>query len=367
MRCSSCREQVSHTEGEVSEFRSRQVCGILRHMPKVKPTPPPAPLRLPAAYGRALVNQFGKTPFERAALLAKSGMSEADIAAPSAEIDVAALLRIVAAVTEAEGEDWPLRAGQVWANAMQGALDVAARSARTLGDAVAILARYGRVRAPYLSIKLVQTRRAAQLIIDRAIDMDEPAWRSIAYAVALSVHAMLAQMCERELEGGRITFPWRSPSFAQRLRDATGYKLEFATPQFIIEIPAELCARLSPFADPDLHASAVAELEQARARQRGPDDIVRDTIRVIIGQLPKRVGEEHVASLLGLSRRTLVRKLTVASTSYRVLLDQALRERAAAMLARDEMSRTEMAAALGYADPTSFSRACRRWFDETKS
>jgi AraC-like DNA-binding protein len=354
-------------KGAPSEFRSRQVCGILRHMTKVKLPPAPAPLRLPASYGRALVNQFGRTQDGRASLLANADTSESAIATWSAEIDVAVLLRIVAAVTEAEGEDWPLRAGQVWANAMQGALDVAARSARTLGDAIAILAKYGRVRAPYLAVKLVRSRRAAQLLLDRAVDMDEPAWRSIAYAVTLSVHAMLAQMCERALDGGRVTFPWRSPPFAQRLREASSFKLEFAAPQFMIEIPAEWCAQPSPFADPDLHASAIADLELAGERQRGSNDVVRDAIRVIVGQLPHRVGEERVASLLGQSRRTLVRKLTAAGTSYRTLLDRALRERAAAMLARDDMSRTEMAAALGYADPTSFSRACRRWFGAPKS
>ncbi|MBS0385429.1 MAG: AraC family transcriptional regulator ligand-binding domain-containing protein [Proteobacteria bacterium] len=333
-------------------------------MPKANSRP--APLRLPAAYGRALVNRFASTPLEQAALLAKANVPEAAVASSTAEIEVAALLRIVVAVTAAEGEDWPLRATQVWANAMQGALDVAARSAPTIGDAIAILAKYGRVRAPYLSIKLVRTRRVERLLIDRAIDTDEPAWRSIAYAIAFSVQAMLAQMCECAVENARVTFPWRSPVFAPRLREAVSYRLEFEAPQFMIEIPAKWCATRSPFADPDLHASAVAELDQADERQFGSDDVVRDTIRVIARQFPQRVGEDRLASLLGLSRRTLVRKLAAAGTSYRALLDQALRERAAAMAARGNMSRAEMAAALGYADPTSFSRACRRWFEVQK-
>jgi len=32
------------------------------------------------------------------------------------------------------------------------------------------------------------------------------------------------------------------------------------------------------------------------------------------------------------------------------------------MLAARKLSRDEMAEALGFEDPTSFSRACRRWF-----
>jgi AraC-like DNA-binding protein len=34
------------------------------------------------------------------------------------------------------------------------------------------------------------------------------------------------------------------------------------------------------------------------------------------------------------------------------------------MIAAGGRSRADMAAALGYADPTSFSRACRRWFKD---
>jgi AraC-like DNA-binding protein len=57
-----------------------------------------------------------------------------------------------------------------------------------------------------------------------------------------------------------------------------------------------------------------------------------------------------------------VRRLAKAGLSYRSLVDNMLRARAEAMRAAGKLSREEMAAALGYAEATSFSRACRRWF-----
>jgi AraC-like DNA-binding protein len=44
------------------------------------------------------------------------------------------------------------------------------------------------------------------------------------------------------------------------------------------------------------------------------------------------------------------------------MLDAELKSRARAMIDEDKLSRSEMAEALGFDDPTSFSRACRRWF-----
>jgi AraC-like DNA-binding protein len=44
-----------------------------------------------------------------------------------------------------------------------------------------------------------------------------------------------------------------------------------------------------------------------------------------------------------------------------------LRERVRAMLSIGALSRDEMAAALGYSDATSFSRACRRWFGSERA
>jgi AraC-like DNA-binding protein len=48
------------------------------------------------------------------------------------------------------------------------------------------------------------------------------------------------------------------------------------------------------------------------------------------------------------------------------LLDAELKARARGLLDEGRLSRTEMADALGFDDPTSFSRACRRWFGQVR-
>ena len=117
--------------GRVDEFTSRQDCGILRHMNDARSEDSQTPI--PAAYARALLRRFGATPARRAELLAQTGLDEAALNAPGAEPPLHAVLELAARITRAEGEAWPLAAKSVWSNAMQGALDVAVRSAATFG------------------------------------------------------------------------------------------------------------------------------------------------------------------------------------------------------------------------------------------
>ncbi|MGE8383563.1 MAG: helix-turn-helix transcriptional regulator, partial [Pseudomonas putida] len=79
---------------------------------------------------------------------------------------------------------------------------------------------------------------------------------------------------------------------------------------------------------------------------------------------PKR---ETLAQALHLSQRTLQRRLQEEGTSFQTLLDDTRRELAEQYLAQPGMTLLETAYLLGFADPSNFYRAFRRWFDATPS
>lgn len=70
---------------------------------------------------------------------------------------------------------------------------------------------------------------------------------------------------------------------------------------------------------------------------------------------------ERVAKLCGVSKRTLVRRLSEIGTSLKAELDQIRMHRAKALLRDGEQSIAGIGASLGYADPSAFTRAFRRW------
>ncbi|ODA66635.1 HTH-type transcriptional regulator VirS [Methyloligella halotolerans] len=76
-------------------------------------------------------------------------------------------------------------------------------------------------------------------------------------------------------------------------------------------------------------------------------------------------GIDHVAARLGLSRRTLQRRLREQAVSFESLAETTLRDQARALLKDRDMPITEIALSLGYSDPAHFTRAFRRWTGET--
>lgn len=89
--------------------------------------------------------------------------------------------------------------------------------------------------------------------------------------------------------------------------------------------------------------------------------------RLIVEALPDGVPTiGAISAQLGISERTLRRRLTEAGTSFEQLLENLQRERAEALLKGTYPIR-EIALAVGFSDPSAFSRAFKRWTGKTPS
>jgi len=74
---------------------------------------------------------------------------------------------------------------------------------------------------------------------------------------------------------------------------------------------------------------------------------------------------EAVARLLGFSPRTFQRLLNEAGVSYSDLVDRCRCKAACESLEQTRKPIHDIAAVLGYSDPSSFARAFRRWTGQT--
>ncbi len=99
---------------------------------------------------------------------------------------------------------------------------------------------------------------------------------------------------------------------------------------------------------------------------RSVEDEVR---RILSDHLPDsgRFGVAKAARAVGLSARTLQRTLRKSGDSFAAIKQDKRRGMAETYLADTDLSVTEIAHILGYADGACFTRACRRWFGLTPS
>jgi AraC-like DNA-binding protein len=111
-----------------------------------------------------------------------------------------------------------------------------------------------------------------------------------------------------------------------------------------------------------------AERELARLRAPSLAERVRSELALAFerrsGDLPSA---GSLAKRLGLSERSLRRRLDEAGIGFRDLVDEARRERATALLADPTRSMTEIAYDVGFSGPSAFTHAHRRWFGRPPS
>jgi AraC-like DNA-binding protein len=97
-----------------------------------------------------------------------------------------------------------------------------------------------------------------------------------------------------------------------------------------------------------------------------PRDIVKCVEHLIrLALLEGRPRVDWVARKMELSGRSLQRHLSTRNTTFETVMDRVLTRHSMTFLEQGEISITELALQLGYADPSHFVRAFRRWTGQT--
>lgn len=174
----------------------------------------------------------------------------------------------------------------------------------------------------------------------------------------------------RELAGEdfrpvRVDLAYPAPSYANEYERIFGCEIRFGQLEnaFICE-PGIYRMPLAS-ADPYSHRQLLEFLEYSRRRTRVAVEIIESVERVLRQKLRDRSHISDVAKELGMSERSLRRRLAESGVSFQELLDGIRKGRALELLANPAMSVEQIAYAVGFTDPHNFRRAFRRWTGAT--
>ncbi len=128
-----------------------------------------------------------------------------------------------------------------------------------------------------------------------------------------------------------------------------------------VDIPRDWMDLTLPEAAPGLVSGMTGVLHGVMAGMPAGDLVERVRHAIQLHMARGRIGEEQIAGPMKISPRHLRRLLRQHNTTYEQLLDEVRRETALQLLAEERASLTSIAYELGFHDPSSFTRAFRRW------
>ncbi len=137
--------------------------------------------------------------------------------------------------------------------------------------------------------------------------------------------------------------------------------VHFGAMESCIVVPSKVLRRPLRGADPSLVRVLERFVGELEANREGRGHTRDNVARLIAEQLPDEVTAGRIAKLMGISERTLRRKLDVEKTSFSQLLDAVRRRLAMAYLEDAKLSVASIAEQLGYFDASSFHKAFKRW------
>ncbi|MCA9557600.1 MAG: AraC family transcriptional regulator ligand-binding domain-containing protein [Myxococcales bacterium] len=199
----------------------------------------------------------------------------------------------------------------------------------------------------------------------RAGEPAPAAWLEFMNALLL---AGIRYTTEPQTTPERIRSSYPAPEDPALYRRVFRAPVQFGAPSDGFSLSAESAQRPLRTADATL-AVAVAERAEsvlhASARARRWAQAVRAVLEVELGAGSTLSG---VARRLGVSSRTLSRRLRDEGCTFAALLDETRAERARRYLREQpHLSPGEISGLLGYADVSSFRRAFQRWFGRSPS
>ncbi|WP_412551999.1 AraC family transcriptional regulator [Shimia sp. MIT910701] len=315
------------------------------------------------AMGRHFSEYLMSLGFSEAEIFRGTGLTRADLKEGDHLISLEGQMKILDNGEKLTGDDLvAVRWGQTRRFANLGLIGYLGRTSKDIRCVVTNLARYGQVFSNAMEVDVSTLDQDGTF----RWRFDIPAKIEVGHFVEAQVSQFLNgtnKLLPRTVLPKQITFTHRRKHNAAELEKLLGCPVTFGAQWNSMQYRlADLDVPLST-SDEGLHKilQAHADLVLAqRPKNRADIELVVEKAiadRMATGQ----TSVSHVARDLGMSARTLARRLGDANTTYQTVLSNFRRAMADRYLKNSAMSQSEIAFLLGYSDVSSFASAFKRW------
>jgi AraC-like DNA-binding protein len=296
-----------------------------------------------------------------ARLLSGGGLTVADLSVPDKWVPAVAVARVLEGSARESGrEDFGLRMAGLRRLATLGPLSVVLRQEPDLRSALGLLVRYQHSYNEALRMRLDEAGDLATLRLWFEFGEPAPVRQSLDLAMA-TLLGIVRELLGRQWEPLSWCFAVGPPSSLAPHRAVFGPRLQFGH-EFtgLVLYAAELDAP-NTMSDPLLRPYTQQFLQALGAP---PGEALVDRVRQLVEMLLPlgRCSTARVARSLGITERTMHRRLTAEGTSFSTVVHTTREALAERYLATERYSLTEVSELLGFTAPSAFSRWFRQRF-----
>ncbi|MFO0579145.1 MAG: AraC family transcriptional regulator [Polyangia bacterium] len=308
-------------------------------------------------------------------ILSRHGLGPDVLADPLARIPHKLVVALWTELPERCGDpDLGLHAAEASQDLALDVLDYAAQSCSTVGQTMECMRRYIHILHDAARVRIETEGDVGRYVQEFVC---EPAVPRAFFEFILARWVLrLRRTCAGPVPLRELVFPHARPASLAEHERVLGLPLRFGAPHGAIVFDRELLERrlrvTVPISlDADVLERRVEEMALEVERPAGPPNapdvvIVHRARRIVADLLPSGPpGLDELARRLGLSSRSLQRRLQEAGTTFAQVVDATRRELALRHLQDRRLSLTEIAFLTGFADASAFHRAFRRWTGTT--
>ena len=296
------------------------------------------------------------------ALLRKAGLTHQQIDDPRSRIAVKAQVQFLELAAQTLGDDClGLHLAQKFDLRMIGLLYYVLASSDTLDEALQRAARYSAIVNEGITLRFHEGKSTG-LRFEYAGVARHTDCHQIEFGVVALVRTC-RQLTNRNLPASRVSFSHHRKKDITEFRTFFGGDVTFGAA--IDELAFSSSIRGMPVvgADPYLNDLLVEYCEEAiSARSSKHSSFVSSVENEVALLLPHgEARASKVASKLGVSRRTLARRLASENLTFAGVVQRLKSDLAKRHLADESLSISEIAWLLGYQDVSAFTHAFKRW------
>lgn len=247
-----------------------------------------------------------------------------------------------------------------------GLMGYAVKTSRNIHEAIQVDEEFiaTRVGGVDFSLKILNDTATLDVSLDDAWLKEE---QFIFEFIAGAMYSFYLEILPQNFSEISISAIYQRPDTWNKYDKLTDMTWNFGQEKYAISLPTKKLTSKLPTADVALKSLLMHQVKQKLEELKVSKPLDEQVADILSKNLADMPSIKQVASLLGLHKRTLKRRLQSLDTSYRNIVTNLRVERAKRLLRESNYRIDDIAYAVGYSSPTTFQRLFKKWTGVTPS